>query len=63
VTCKSIHHRKDLLAQIRAHRPLTAITDDITAPTPDNDTSIVAALRARLTAKEHPNIRTQSHTA
>jgi hypothetical protein len=52
VTRKSIHHRKDLLAQIRAHRPLTAITDDITAPTPDNDTSIIAALRARLTAKD-----------
>jgi uncharacterized protein involved in exopolysaccharide biosynthesis len=52
VTRKSIHHPKDLLAQIRAHRPLTAITDDITAPTPDNDTSIIAALRARLTAKD-----------
>ena len=51
VTRNSIHRRKDVLALIRSHRPLTAVTDDV-APAPSGDSSIVAALRARLTAKD-----------
>ena len=51
MTRKSIHHRKDVVARIRAHRPLAAVADDIT-PATGTDTSIVAALRARLTAKD-----------
>jgi hypothetical protein len=39
------------VALIHAHRPLAAITDDI-PPTTGTDNSIVAALRARLTAKD-----------
>lgn len=51
VTRKSIYRRDDLVALIRAHRPVAAVTDD-PAPPPDTETSIVAALRARLTAKD-----------
>lgn len=51
VTRKSIHRRKDVLALIRAERPLAAVTDNI-APATGTDTSIVAALRARLRAKD-----------
>ena len=50
---KSIHHRKNVLAQIRAHRPLPAVAEDI-APATGSDTSIVAALRGWLTAKKLP---------
>jgi len=52
VTRNSIHRRKDVLARIRAHQPLAAVTDDI-PPAPHGDTSIVAALRHRLTAKDN----------
>jgi hypothetical protein len=52
VTRNSIHRRKDVVARIRAHRPLAAVTDDI-APAPGGDTSIIAALRGRLTAKDN----------
>ena len=38
------------MARIRAHRPVTAVTADL--PTPESETSIVAALRSRLTAKD-----------
>ena len=51
VTPKSIYRREDLVALIRAHRPVTTLPDD-KPPTPDTETSIVAALRARLTAKD-----------
>ena len=51
VTRNSIHRRPEILALIRAQRPLTAVTDDITPP-PQGDNSIVAALRGRLTAKD-----------
>lgn len=51
VTRNSIHRRPDVLARIRAHRPLATVTDDIAPPT-GADTSIVTALRARLTAKD-----------
>lgn len=51
VTRKSIHRRKDVLAIIHAERPLAAVTDDIAPPT-TADNSIVAALRARITAKD-----------
>ena len=40
------------MALIRAHRPVAAVTDDPAPPPPDTETSIVAALRARLTAKD-----------
>jgi hypothetical protein len=45
VTRKSIYRRDDLVALIRAHRPVAAVTDD-PAPPPNTETSIVAALRA-----------------
>jgi hypothetical protein len=51
VTPKSIYRREDLVALIRAHRPVNTLPDD-KPPTPDTETSIVAALRARLTAKD-----------
>ena len=50
VTRKSIYRREDLLALIHAHRPVVAVPDD--PPPPGTETSIVAALRARLTAKD-----------
>lgn len=50
VTRKSIYRREDLLALIYAHRPVVAVADD--PPPPGTETSIVAALRARLTAKD-----------
>jgi hypothetical protein len=53
VTRNSIHRRKDVVARIRAHRPLAAVGGDI-APASGGDTSIVAALRGRLTAKDNP---------
>ncbi|QZH61399.1 transposase [Mycolicibacterium farcinogenes] len=53
VTRPSIHRRPELLAKIKAHQPL-AVVD--TAPDPpaatDGDSSILAALRLKLTAKE-----------
>ena len=52
VTRKSIYRRDDLVARIRAHRPVAAVTDDAAPPAADQETSIVAALRARLTAKD-----------
>lgn len=52
VTRKSIHRRPDILALIRAQRPLAAVADDIAAPPPHSDSSIVAALRGRLTVKD-----------
>ena len=52
VTRKSIYHRADLVSLIRAHRPLGAVTDDPPAPPVDAQTSIVAALRSRLAAKD-----------
>ena len=50
VTRKSIYRRDDLVALIRAHRPVVAVPDG--PPPPGTETSIVAALRARLTAKD-----------
>jgi hypothetical protein len=50
VTRKSIYQHDDLVALIRAHRPVAAVPDD--PPPPDAETSIVAALRARLTTKD-----------
>lgn len=52
VTRKSIHRRPSLLALIRAQRPLAAVIDDIASPATPSDTSIVAALRGRLIAKD-----------
>jgi uncharacterized protein involved in exopolysaccharide biosynthesis len=52
VTRKSIYRRQDLVALIRAHRPLASVPDDSPPPARDQETSIVAALRARLTAKD-----------
>jgi hypothetical protein len=52
VTRKSIYRREDLVALIRAHRPVAAVTDDPAPPPADQETSIVAALRARLIAKD-----------
>ena len=52
VTRMSIYRREDLLALIHAHRPVVAVPDD--PPPPGTETSIVAALRARLTAKDTP---------
>lgn len=51
VTRKSIYRREDLVALIRVHRPVVAVPDD-DPPPPGTETSIVAALRARLTAKD-----------
>lgn len=51
VTRKSIYQRHDLVALIRAHRPVATVPDDKPS-LPDTETSIVAALRARLTAKD-----------
>jgi capsule polysaccharide export protein KpsE/RkpR len=51
VTRKSIYRRDDPVALIRAHRPVTAVPDDPPPPA-DRETSIVAALQARLTAKD-----------
>jgi hypothetical protein len=51
VTRKSIYRREDLVALIRAYRPVAAVPDDSPLPA-DTETSIVAALRARLTAKD-----------
>ncbi len=51
VTRKSIYRHDDLVARIRAHRPVEAVTDD-PPESVDSQTSIVAALRARLTAKD-----------
>lgn len=51
VTRKSIYQRHDLVALIHAHRPVAAVPDD-KPPPPDTESSIVAALRARLTAKD-----------
>ena len=51
VTRKSIYLRDDLVALIRAHRPVTAVPGS-PPPRHETETSIVAALRARLTAKD-----------
>lgn len=51
VSRTAIHRRKELLALIRAHRPLEAVRDDTTPP-PPTENSIVAALRSRLIAKD-----------
>jgi hypothetical protein len=51
VTRKSIYRHEDLVAGIRAHRPIEAVTDNPRAPL-EGQTSIIAALRARLTAKD-----------
>ena len=51
VTRKSIYRHDDLVARIRAHRPVEALTDD-PPKSVDSQTSIVAALRGRLTAKD-----------
>jgi hypothetical protein len=40
------------VALIRAHRPVAAVPDDMPSPM-DTESSIVAVLRARLTAKDH----------
>jgi predicted nucleotidyltransferase len=40
------------VALIRAHRPIAAVTD-YSPVSPDTESSIIAALRARLTAKDH----------
>jgi hypothetical protein len=52
VTRNSIHRRGDLVALIRAHRPLAAVDADTPPPATGAETSIVAALRSRLTAKD-----------
>jgi hypothetical protein len=51
VTRRSIYRHDDLVARIRAHRRITA-ADDPPPPAADQETSIVAALRARLTTKD-----------
>ena len=51
VTRRGIEHRHDPVTLIRAHRPVVAVPDP---PPPGTETSIVAALRARLTAKDTP---------
>lgn len=53
VSRTAIHRRKELLALIRAHRPLEAVDVDTSPPPAANtETSIVAALRSRLIAKD-----------
>ena len=52
VTRKAIHRREDLLALIRAHRPIDAVEADAAPSTPGPESSIVAALRSRLVAKD-----------
>jgi hypothetical protein len=51
VTRKSIYHHDDRVARIRAPRPVEAVTDD-PPKSVHSQTSIVAALRGRLTAKD-----------
>lgn len=52
VTRPSIHRRPRLLALIKAHQPLEVV-DNAAAPTAiGGESSIVAALRSRLTAKD-----------
>jgi len=52
VTRKSIYRRDDLVARIPAHRSVTAVTDDPPTTPANQETGIVAAPRARLTAKD-----------
>ena len=53
VTRKSIHPpRRPGVALIRAHRPLAVVDADTAAPAAGPETSITAALRTRLTAKD-----------
>jgi len=52
VTRKSIHNRPELLAQIEAHRTLRAVGEGPTPAPEPGESSIVAALRNRLTAKD-----------
>lgn len=53
VSRTAIHRRKELLTLIRAHRPLEAVDTETAPPAAaDTETSIVAALRSRLIAKD-----------
>lgn len=52
VTRKSIHSRPELLAQIDAHKTLSAVPTELSPPPDGAESSIVAALRNRLTAKD-----------
>lgn len=61
VTRKIIYRRDDLLALIRAHRPVAAVPDD--PPPPGTETSIVAALRGPADRQRHPDRRTQGRAA
>lgn len=69
VSRTAIHRRKELLALIRAHRPLEAVDVDTSPPPAANtETSIVAALRSRLIAKDNQiaelkaTLRQRDHT-
>lgn len=49
----SIHRRPELLALIKSHQPLSMVTDrPAPAPAPGSESSIIAALQIRLTAKD-----------
>lgn len=47
-----IHRRKEMREQIRSYQPLAAVSDEALPPEPGCESSIVAALRTRLTARE-----------
>ncbi|CQD02142.1 MULTISPECIES: hypothetical protein [Mycobacterium] len=52
VTRKSIYHRPTLLALIETHRTVTVVPDEPAPAAAGPESSIVAALRLRLTAKD-----------
>ncbi|GAA2410810.1 DUF6262 family protein [Mycolicibacterium llatzerense] len=47
-----IHRRPKIREQIRAYQPLTTVPDEPPPPATDTESSIVAALRTRLKAKD-----------
>ena len=52
VTRPSIHRRPELLALIKAHQPPLTSVDSEPPQQPAGESSIIAALRSRLTAKD-----------
>jgi hypothetical protein len=63
VTRTNIHRRDDLVALIRAHRPLAAVDADTAAPAAGTETSIIAVLWSRLTAEDTQIAELQGHRA
>ncbi|MUL79730.1 DUF6262 family protein [Mycolicibacterium sp. CBMA 226] len=47
-----IHRRPTIREQIRSYQPLTPVADEPPPPATDTESSIIAALRARLKAKD-----------